>query len=391
MTFPVTPPAAPVTGLRGLLDRAWRRRVYYPAADRPYRSSGNIELLAGLRRLIWMFKIMALALVAVMALAFTGHGLPGWFNTALSVVAAIGIFIIVPGSGPATRGLLMWQFQPKHCEALMGAGVPLVWVARMRRSPLTIKQFSAYAHALGEVPAGGVDPRLVWGVTERGVSPEALAAYTLGTAEIASPYEVPAAHWWGSEHRVRPALTTVEDAITIAGAGYTPEQWYDVRTTCPHPTAPQLLRYLHWLRTSHATLHPTQFRGRADTTAPVARTVQEALPVLDAWTDLLGAREWEDQTPCSLRWKSVTKTACAECGGTRRTGHRAVRRAPGNIAAPRAGGAIATVREWVDVTGTLAPHFIRADLDLATASAMCAQPEPPSVEMIATLAALRAP
>lgn len=125
----------PATARRlGLRDRCWRRCVHYPAAHLPYRPTGDLDTLTGLRRMIWLLKIAMLAMAGLLCAVITGHGVPSWFNTALYVVAGLAVFAM-PGSLSLFRALLLWQIRPGHCEALMDAGIPLAWVARMGRSP----------------------------------------------------------------------------------------------------------------------------------------------------------------------------------------------------------------------------------------------------------------
>lgn len=376
-----TPARAPGP-LARRLDARWRRRVKYPEAGQPYRASGEVDMLRGMRHMMRLMTAMVLGLVVMFAVVITGHSLPANFHLYVIVPAVWGSFAF----NPHLRSLLLWQFRAKKAEAWTDAGVRFADLGLMSRSPLTPTRFHDYATSLGAVPETGVDARLVWALHERGVTPEQVEDY-ITTVATALRQDKDPLHLWGKTARRGRAVNpvpTVEEVVTIA-EHYTPQEWTRLRLANPHADTYILLRMAAWLRTSRATLTPDQFPD-ADILAP--RTTEAAADVLAAWTPLLpfGSR-MDEHTRCPER-DTPPKTGCPTCGGAPRIGHREYRLHPADTIAHGRGPR--TIRDWSDACGLLTPHFIAGGFDFHTAHRMCAQPEPPTVQTIRTLAALRA-
>lgn len=382
---PVAPARAPGLVARWRDDR-WRRRVQYPVAGQPYRTSSDIDLLRGMRQMMRLLGVMVLVLVAMFAVVITGHALPNNFHLYVIVPAVWGSFAF----NPHLRSILLWQIRPKKAEAWTDAGVRFADLGLIGRSPLTPTQVHDYTNALGAVPETGVDVRLVWALHERGITPEVLDAYISPVAAAFGEEKNPLRLWGKTTHtdRARTPVPTVQEVVTIAER-YTPDDWLRLRLANPHADTYVLMRAVAWLRHSRATLTPDQFPV-AETLPP--RSVADATDVLAAWTPVLpfGAR-FEERKPCP-RNDIPPKQGCPTCGASPRTGHTTYLLHPADtLAQTRAsdGERARTLREWTDACGLLAPHFIAGGFGFDVAQRMCTQPDPPTVDTIRTLAALR--
>lgn len=385
MTTTATPPVrtpGPVTRWR---DARWRKRVNYPSATVPYRASGDVDMLRGMRQMMRLMTLMVLALIAMFVAVIAGYRLPDNFHLYFILPAVWGSFAF----NPHLRSFLLWQFNAKQAETWTDAGVRFADLGLIGRSPLSPEQVRAYASALGAVPETGVDVRLVWALHERGVTPDMLDSYISPLATTLGHEKKPLRLWGKAAHtdRARQPVPTVYEVITIA-EHYTPEEWLRLRLANPHADTFTLIRMTRWLRTSRATLTPDQFP--VENTLP-ARSPQAAADALGAWTPILPfAARMEESKPCPHKG-TPPDGGCPVCGGSPRIGHTTYTLHPADtLAQTRHSGGSRTIRDWAESCGLLAPHFIAGGFDYDTATRMCTQPEPPTVEAIRTLAALRA-
>lgn len=400
-----SPPATSKTAgpLARRLDARWRRRVDYPVLGQHYRTSGDIDLMRSMRMLFRFTSVIALAFIAMFIAAIVGVDLPENLHLLLIIPAVA----IMAASTPNATSVLLWQVRPRWAQRWLDAGVQLTDLRLLTRSPLTPARVRAYTRALGPTPEFGVDVRLVWALHERGITPQRLNTYittladnallhgpeTGNTTSGASREDLLVRHAWhpttGAPKALR-VVPTVEDVLHISDH-YTPEEWATLRAANPLPTNRRLLDLARWAATSRATLHPSQFTD-ADTLPE-----RDATTVADTLMDWYQYNDDPSFPERQLRCPDVelpTSGRCATCGTTDASRHRGYTIHPADIMTTaahhsRRSGVRTTMRAWAHGCGTLAPVFLEVDFDFRTAVNMCAQPTPPTPEMIRTMAALR--
>ena len=368
-----------------LLDARWRRRVNYPTAGVSYRSSGNVDLLRGMRRMMYAMTLMCVSIVAIIIAAIAGLSLPENLHLYFLIPAVVATFAL----NPHLRSVMLWQFWPRRAEAWTNAGIRFADLGLIGRSPLTPAQVHAYTHALGEPPETGVNVRLVWALRERNVSPNQLTAYITPLADTFH-VDLDADYLWGTgtprDHAAFTVLPTVEDILAISDY-YTPHEWALLRTALPTAPTPTLLRLALWMSASRATLTPDEFPTE-NTHHAQPRSAVETAVVLHDWAPLLTGIRWNAHASCP-HTGAPPRTGCPTCGGRPTTGHGTYLLHPSHVPVFTIAGTRATMSAWAAACGTLAPHFLTARFDHNTATSMCSGPTPPTVDAIRTLAALR--
>jgi hypothetical protein len=381
--------------IRRRLDARWRRRVDYPVLGQHYRTSAGIDLLRAMRMMIRFTGLLLVGFIAILICAFAGVSLP----PNLHLLAVIPALAIMFASTPNMTSVLLWQVRPRWAQRWLDAGVQLTDLRLLSRSPLDPAQVNAYTTALGEAPELGVDVRLVWALHERGITPARLNAYVTAIGEPLLPssttLDQTIQHVWRPTTKATPdctVLPTVEDILHIADH-YTPDEWATLRAANPDTANLTLLRLALWMSTTRSTLDPRQFPDEATLPARPAATVAATLI---AWTPHLPDTRFPDRHElCRETGPLPVSGRCQVCGTTDPNDHRTYIPHPADSSVLVQGSntrrvrSSRTLREWAHACGSLAPHFLAGDFDYTTAANMCAQPVPPTVEMIATLAALR--
>lgn len=356
----------------------WRSRTHYPYAGKQFRSTGQFDMLRSMRTVYRLMTFCAVVLVVVIVGAVVGLTIPTWFPNLIGV-AAVGImFAATPPARYAAMGLFLTVVRKRWSETWLDADVPLTRLWTMLFSPVSVHEFATYATVLDSDSSaridGGVDPRVVWALHARAMDVETVRDYMATGARA-------------------------EDALALHDAGIAASDWLQilqsgvVQSHADERKNSLLLRdgilFVHWARTSRASLHPRDFHTG---TARTPRSVSVALEAMEAWVSPHRAPSvhlnLNDRPPCTRAVPDAStrdsQLPCSRCGGTVASGHH---KGFFNIPVGPRRGARASVSEWVEAAGVLAPYFIDAGIDLAEARQMVASDECPDIDGLIFLSA----
>lgn len=370
------------SALRQRLHDWWDAKRSYPDPALPYVPTAHYDMMHGLRIMIRLMTGGILLIPALIVIAVMGYPVPTDAGPLYAVFGLTVMFATNQDARHSLASMVLAAIRRRWAEEWMDADAPMFRLWMLPGSPVTPAQFAAYAEAFADDPdsriGGGTDPRLVWWLHGRGITPEQVAEYR--------NEDIPA----HDAVLIMEAGLTVQDwqALTEAGFGV---NWRTTRTADGHnlpersSTTTRLLRqtllFLRWVSTTRASLHPDQFHLNLP-----PRTVSECIPLMRVWTgfDLsVAISPFErlrvgDIDPDAAITADTGKEDSAPTAPEHRIWSRSQHRLAGR-----------SVPEWTEVAGLLTPYFLAADIGLPEAEAMLADDPHVTAGSLLLLAAMR--
>lgn len=306
--------------------------------------------------------LLLLALVGTVVGAAVGMTIPWWLWPCVGTVMTWWMVAQTPDAVDTLVGLWLSQPRPAWADRWLDAGLPLGGLPYTAVLPVGVEEFAAYTAALGDDRpshrGGGFDPGLIGWFHAHHLSPETVSAYR--TQQVTGP------------------------GITrLHAAEITPEAWSRLRNaiwsrTSRTDTPEVVIPFVNWLRTSRATLLPSQF---AEEDQAPARTVEQAVAVAEVW-----GRRGLRVTPLD---RDSTKPLDAQARDGLVLSGKGCDVLVSALRQPGAASDTTSPEKWADAVGMLAPYFRAAGIGFADAVATVHKYPDPTPGQIDVLAALR--